>query len=106
MHTGWDAYWNSEAYFENNPYLSEDAAHYLKEQGVQLVGIDSLNIDDIRDGSRPAHSILLGANILVVEHLCNLSALPDQGFSFYAIPPKFKGVGTFPVRALAEIREG
>jgi len=105
VHTGWDAHWNSEAYFENNPYLNEEAASFLKEQGAALVGIDSLNIDNIQDGSRPAHSILLGANILVVEHLCSLGALPDQGFFFYAIPPKFKGVGTFPVRALAEIKE-
>lgn len=103
VHTGWDVHWNTESYFEGHPYLTRDAAEYLKSSGVRLVGVDSLNIDDTRDLSRPVHSILLGADILVVEHLCNLGALPEDGFSFSAIPPKFKGVGTFPVRALAKI---
>jgi kynurenine formamidase len=62
-----------------------------------------LNIDDTRGNARPVHSCLLGADILIVEHLCNLGRLPDDGFTFSAIPPKFKGVGTFPVRAMATL---
>ena len=69
----------------------------------RLVGIDSMNIDDTRGGARPVHSILLGSEILVAEHLCNLQNVPDQGFRFSAIPPKFEGVGTFPVRAFARL---
>ena len=68
-----------------------------------LVGIDSHNIDDTRTNSRPVHTTLLGAEILIVEHMCNLGALPDNGIVFSAVPPKFKGVGTFPVRAFARI---
>ena len=71
---------------------------------MKLVGIDSLNIDDTRGKSRPVHTILLGAEILIVEHLCNMSHLPDDGFTFSAVPPKFKGVGTFPVRAYANLK--
>jgi kynurenine formamidase len=70
-----------------------------------LVGIDSHNIDDTRTRSRPVHTILLGSDILIVEHMCNLEALPDRGFLFSAIPPKVKGMGTFPVRALAKLLE-
>jgi len=103
FHTGWDVHWNTDAYFENHPYLTEGAAQYLKAAGVRLVGIDSHNIDNTNGRSRPVHSVLLGAEILIVEHLCNLSALPDAGFTFSAIPPKFKGVGTFPVRAMAKM---
>ena len=106
VHTGWDAYWDTEKYFENHPYLTEDAAIYLKQCGVRLVGIDALNIDDTRGKSRPVHSILLRSEILVAEHLCNLGDVPDEGFTFSAIPPKFKGVGTFPVRAFARLRQG
>jgi kynurenine formamidase len=62
-----------------------------------------MNIDSLKDMARPVHSILLRAEILIVEHLCNLGELPDEGFTFSAIPPKFKGVGTFPVRALARV---
>lgn len=103
VHTGWDAYWKSDHYFEHHPHLTEDAARYLVECGVKLVGIDSVNIDDTRGGERPVHTQLLGAEVLIVEHLCNLDQLPDEAFTFSALPPKFKGVGTFPVRALAKL---
>jgi arylformamidase len=101
--TGWDIHWNTEQYYENHPSLTAGAAQFLKESGVKLVGIDSHNIDDTRGKSRPVHTILLGAEILIVEHLCNLTLLPRSGFTFSAVPPKIKGVGTFPVRALAKI---
>ncbi len=101
IHIGWDKYWGTEKYFKGHPYLTRDASEYLRDCGVSLVGIDSLNIDDTSDGQRPAHSILLRADIPIVEHLCNLSKLPDEGFAFYAVPVKVKGFGTFPVRAFA-----
>lgn len=103
VHTGWDNYWNTEQYFEHHPHLTEDAALYLIDCGVKLVGIDSVNIDDTRGNERPVHTQLLGAEVLIVEHLCNLQQLPDEGFTFSALPPKFKGAGTFPVRALAKL---
>lgn len=103
VHTGWDRYWSDPAYADGHPFLTEDAAHYLRDCGVRLVGIDSMNIDDTRGKTRPVHTILLGAEIPIVEHLCNLAALPDEGFRFSALPPRFAGVGTFPVRAIATL---
>jgi len=99
VRTGWDTHWATPAYFDGHPYLTRAAAELLREAGVALVGIDSLNIDDIRDGNRPVHSIVLGAGVPIVEHLCNLAALPTSGFRFHATPVRFRGVGTFPVRA-------
>ncbi len=104
LHTGWDRFWNTDAYFEGHPYLTEAAATYLRDEQAKLVGIDACNIDDTSGRQRPAHTILLGAEILIVEHLCQLQLLPTEGFTFSAIPPKFKGVGTFPVRAMAKIK--
>ena len=104
IHTGWDEFWNTENYYDYHPYLTEEAAKYLVGCSVKLVGIDSHNIDDTSDKRRPVHSILLGADILIVEHLCNLNLLPDDGFLFSAVPPKFKGIGTFPVRAMARVK--
>ena len=101
IHTGWDRNWRTAAYFENHPYLTRDSAEFLKSSGAALVGIDSLNIDDTADGSRPAHSILLKAGIPIVEHMCGLEALPDKGFKFFAVPAPVKGMGSFPVRAFA-----
>ena len=103
IHTGWDTHWNTETYYEHHPYLTEEAARYLRDGRVKLVGIDSHNIDNTQEKTRPVHTTLLGADILIVEHLCNLSLVPPEGFTFSAIPPKFKGVGTFPVRALAKL---
>ncbi|MEH6592692.1 MAG: cyclase family protein [Halioglobus sp.] len=103
VQTNWSRNWNTEQYFEGHPFLTEQAALYLKENGAILVGIDSLNIDDISGGERPVHSTLLEAEILIVEHMCNLDSVPEKGFRFYAVPVKVKGFGTFPVRAFVEI---
>ncbi len=101
--TDWARHWNTAGYYEGHPYLTADAAEYLKDCRVKLVGIDSHNIDDTQKRIRPAHTILLGAGILIVEHLCNLGELPSSGYRFNAVPPKFKGAGTFPVRAYAKL---
>ena len=99
--TGWDANWQTAGYFEGHPFLTKDAAQLLASVGAVLVGIDSYNIDDTADLKRPAHTILLGAGIPIVEHMCNLNQLPATGFKFFAVPVKVKGMGTFPVRAFA-----
>lgn len=104
VNTGWDAHWRTDRYFEGHPFLTEAASEYLAEKRATLVGIDSLNIDDTDDGRRPAHTILLGAEIPVAEHLCGLDALPEQGARFFAAPVKVRGFGTFPVRAFGMVR--
>lgn len=102
FHTGWDAYWRTETYSNGeHPFLTDGASTYLAKGGAAIVGIDSYNIDSTTDGKRPAHSILLGHDIPVVEHLCRLGDLPDSGFKFFAVPVKVREFGTFPVRAFA-----
>jgi kynurenine formamidase len=103
VHTGWDQHWGTEHYLSANPFLTADAAEKLVTAGATLVGIDSLNIDDIGDRSRPVHSTLLGAGIPIVEHLRGLGQLPLEGFRFSAVPPKVAGFGTWPVRAYARL---
>jgi kynurenine formamidase len=103
VYTGWSRLWRTPAYFEGHPYLTRDAAQRLAEARPAVVGIDSLNIDDTRDGARPAHSLLLEAEIPIVEHLANLDALPPRGFRFHCAPAPFRGLGSFPVRAYAVI---
>jgi kynurenine formamidase len=101
VHTGWARHWGTDQYLNGHKFLTEDAAAYLKEQGATLVGIDSMNIDDTSGGTRPVHTTLLGAEIPIAEHLCDLEQLPLSGFTFSAVPAKVKGFGTFPVRAFA-----
>jgi len=104
LHTGWDAHWRTDTYSGGqHPFITKDGAEFLVKAGAALVGIDSLNIDDDKDGSRPAHTILLGAGVAIVEHMTNLAALPDSGFHFFAVPPRVRGMGSFPVRAFARV---
>jgi len=103
VHTGWDRHWRTEAYHSDHPFLAEAAARLLAERGAALIGIDSYNIDDTRTRRRPVHTILLGSGTLIVEHMTGLAELPPSGLRFTAAPPRVVGMGTFPVRAFAEI---
>ena len=101
VHTGWDRHWRTDAYFGEHPYLTPEAADWLAGHGVVVVGIDSVNIDNMHVRARPVHTKLLGTGIPICEHMTGLGGLPDEGFRFSAVPPKIKGMGTFAVRAYA-----
>jgi kynurenine formamidase len=104
IRTGWSDHWGTDTYGNGqHPFLTRAAAEALVSRGAALVGIDSQNIDDTSDASRPAHSILLAARIPIVEHLTNLEQLPDVGFRFTAAPPRVEGMGTWPVRSFATV---
>jgi kynurenine formamidase len=105
VRTGWDLHFGTEAYgAPEHPFLATEAAEWLADQGVALVGIDSVNIDETPPrGDRPVHTLLLDREIPVVEHLTGLSALPPTGATFTAVPPKVAGMSTFPVRAFATL---
>ena len=104
LHTGWDRHFGTAEYGTGAPFLTADGAEHLIAAGAALVGIDSVNIDDTESGGeRPAHTVLLGAGVHVVEHLTNLAAVPPRGAGFTAAPPAIEGFGTFPVRAFAEV---
>lgn len=101
IHSGWDRHWRTERYQSDHPFVTPEAATWLIDNGATLVGIDSHNIDDTRTRSRPVHTQLLAAGIPICEHMSNLGSLPDEDFRFSAVPPKVRGMGTFPVRAYA-----
>jgi kynurenine formamidase len=101
LHTGGDQAWGTEAYAENAPFLTGDGAAWLVEHRPALVGIDAVNIDDLADQARPAHTQLLASGVLILEHLTGLSALPAHGARLHAAPPAWRGIGTWPVRAYA-----
>lgn len=105
FHTGWSRYWGEPAYFDF-PFLSRATARQLLERGAKLAGVDFLVIDDTRDPQRPVHVTLLHNNVLIVENLTNLAALPRAGFVFHAAPVKVAGAAAFPVRAYAVVNAG
>jgi kynurenine formamidase len=104
LRTGWDVHWATDRYGDpSHPFMSVDLAQACIDGGAAVVGIDSVNIDSTVGGERPIHSMLLAAGIPIVEHLTNLATLPDDGFDFFAVPVKVRGMGTFPVRAFAMV---
>jgi kynurenine formamidase len=105
LYTGGDAAFGTAAYAHEAPYLTADGAAWLADRGPALVGIDAVNIDDLDDPARPAHPMLLGRGVLVLEHLTGLANVPARGARLHAAPPAWHGVGTWPVRAYAVIEE-
>lgn len=103
VRTGWNGRWGTDAYWEPDPFLSAATLDALIQGGAALVGVDFNNVDDTTDPARPAHTRLLGADIPIVEHLTNLGALPNDGFRFFAVPPRIVRGASFPVRAFAEL---
>jgi arylformamidase len=103
VRTDFSQHWRTERYGKDNPYLTADACEKLVSAGAAFVGIDSLNIDDVADLARPAHTILLGAGIPVCEHMTNLAALPAAGGRLHAVPIAWRGGATFPVRAYVQL---
>ncbi|MGH2476834.1 MAG: cyclase family protein [Candidatus Limnocylindrales bacterium] len=102
--TSWDRHWGTERYGEpDHPYLSVAAAERLAESGAAVVGIDSVNIDGTRTGERPIHSVLLAAGVPIIEHLTGLGHIGERPFTLVAVPPAIRGMGSFPVRALAVV---
>lgn len=99
---GWDRYWGKEEYY-TYPFLSREAVVYLAKQGAKLVGVDTINIDNSRDFQRPAHSILLKQDTLIVENLTNLAELNGNHFRFFAVPVKAARTAAMPIRAFAEV---
>lgn len=102
FHTGWSRFWGQPEYLDF-PFLVEETAVALRDSGAKLAGIDCLVIDDITNPRRPVHVTLLRSNILIVENLVNLAALPASGFTFHAVPAKIAGAAAFPVRAYAVV---
>jgi len=115
--TGWDKYFGTPRYFQH-PYLSAEGAGLLVEMGVVLVGIDAMNIDSthqevmdpdqpVKDAGQktedyayPAHDVLLGNNILIVENLCNLDKIKQVRGLYSFLPLKLKDTDGSPIRAV------
>ncbi len=99
------AHYGTPAYDEAAPYLPRTTVEALIAAGVRLVGVDSRSPDDSRDLSRPAHTLLLRADIFIVENLINLDQVRGKEFRFFAIPVRVRGATSFPIRAFAELRD-
>ena len=98
-HTGWHRQFGQANYFTEFPSLTQDAARYLVERGIRLLGMDTPTPGN---DWYEVHHILLGAEIVVVESLANLDQVPDE-FTFIGFPLNFEGGNGSPIRAVAMV---
>ena len=98
LHTGWSSEWGKPQYFAGHPRLSADAAEFLIDCGVELIGVDMPSVDQ---APYPAHKVLLGAGVLIVENLTNLETIGGEFFELVVLPLKLTGRDGSPVRAIA-----
>ena len=102
LHTGWSKQWGAPRYFSDHPCLTADAAQFLVDCGVQLVGVDMPSVDR---APYAAHQILLRAAVPIVENLTNLEAIGADLFQIVVLPLKLAGRDGSPVRAVAIVPE-
>jgi arylformamidase len=99
--TGWsDEAWQSERLYGANPFLAQDAASALAEAAPSALGLD-FAVDDTKPW--PNHTILLGAEVLLIENLMRLPELPEDGFEVTAYPLRLVGQNGGPTRVVAEL---
>jgi len=80
--------------------LTPEAAEYLVSCNLKGIGLDCISVDGVASEMLPIHHILLGAGLVIVENLTNLSALPGDGFNFCCFPLAIEDADGSPVRAL------
>jgi arylformamidase len=106
LRTGWSDYFGSLKFYNEYPFLSEEAARWLVEQGVRLVAMDTPSPDNPAHSrgtprDSPNHKILLGAQVVLVEYLTNLKSISKTEVELLVLPLKLKGCDGSPVRCVA-----
>lgn len=108
IRTGWEHQWASERYFDH-PYLSQDAARWLVEKQVSLVGVDTPNTDASLTDEDQVHQILLSHDVLVAENLCGFDPLLEKCCTFiplrevWMVPLPLARADGSPVRCFASL---
>ena len=101
FNSGWSAKWKTEAYFKDFPTLTTEAATWLTQFKLKGIGLDSISLDPVPDLTLPNHKIVLAKEILIIENMCNMDALPEGEFIFQCLPLKIEKADGSPIRAVA-----
>ncbi len=101
LHTGWWKNWDSQAYFQDAPYLPPTTASAIVGLGFRGVGIDGPSVDPVSSASLPSHHILLAAGLLILENLTRLDQLSAAPFTLFALPLPFLHGDGAPARVIA-----
>jgi arylformamidase len=106
LRTGWSDYFGNLKFYNEYPFLSEEAAQWLVEQGVRLIAMDTPSPDNPAHSrgtpkDSPNHKVLLGAQVVLVEYLSNLKSITTPEVELIVLPLKLKGCDGSPVRCVA-----
>lgn len=99
--TGWDRHWGTERYYREWSWLSPALAERLAAADLKGVGLDTPSLDPY--AGQAAHDICAPANMINIENMANLGALPDRGAEIFVLPLKLEGTEASPVRAFARV---
>jgi kynurenine formamidase len=104
LRTGDEARWGDDGYYTEGAYLTPEAATLLAGlPGLSGIGLDAGSVDSLGAADLPAHKVLLGAGLVIVENLRGLGELPPCGFTFFCLP--VLGLDGSPVRAAAFVSQ-
>jgi arylformamidase len=95
------ALWNDprHPFHTDYTYLTEDGAKFLVAQGVKVVGVDYLSVEQFHKAGAPAHHALLGAGIVIIEGL-NLWDVEAGQYEMYCLPLRIEGADGAPARVV------
>ncbi|MFY9912524.1 MAG: cyclase family protein [Candidatus Sulfotelmatobacter sp.] len=106
LRTGWSEHFGKMKFYNEYPFLSENAAQWLVDQGVRLIAMDTPSPDNPAHSrgtakDSPNHKVLLGAGVVLVEYLVNLKAISASSVELIVLPLKLKGGDGSPARCVA-----
>lgn len=106
LRTDWSDYFGQMTYYNNYPYFSQEAARWLVDGGCRLIAMDTPSPDNPvhsrnSGNDSPNHKVLLGAEVVLVEYLCNLRSLSKPVVELVVLPLKIKGADGAPTRCVA-----
>lgn len=92
-------HWNDGEFYEQFVYLEAEAAQYLVNRDIRLVGIDYLSIDQFRSLKHPTHFVLLEKDVIIIEGL-NLKEVAPGRYRLVALPLRIKNADGAPARVI------
>jgi kynurenine formamidase len=106
LRTDWSDHFGQMTYYNNYPYFSQEAAQWLADGGCRLIAMDTPSPDNPAHSRNsgndsPNHKVLLGAEVVLVEYLCNLRSLSRPVVELVVLPLKIRGADGAPTRCVA-----
>lgn len=103
LRTDWSKRLGTKAYRDALPRISIELAHWMIDQGVNMLGVEPPSVADVNNIQEVTeiHKILMGGGVTIVEGLCNLDLITFDSVTLIALPIKYKNGDGAPARVVA-----